>query len=46
MRFFGLYWAKMTKIGIQNPKLIATNDYQQFFAHFKLVLSLFQIYDA
>ena len=44
MRFFGLFWAKMTNIGI--PKLIATNDYQQFFAHFKLVLSLFQIYDA
>jgi len=43
MRFFGLFWAKMTKIGIQNPKLIVTNDYQKFWAHFDWFLSLFQI---
>ena len=36
----------MTKIGIQNPKLIVTNDYQKFWAHFDLFLSLFQISDV
>ena len=46
MRFFGLFWAKMTKIGIQNPKLIVTNDYQKFWAHFDWFLSLFQISDV
>ena len=46
MRFFDLYWAKMTKIGIQNPKLIVTNDYQQFLAHFEWFLALFQISDV
>ena len=35
----------MTKIGIQNPKLIVTNDYQQFLAHFEWFLALFQISD-
>ena len=45
MRFFGLFWAKMTKIGIQNSKLIVTNDYQKFWAHFYWFLSLFQISD-
>ena len=39
------FWAKMTTIGIQNPKLIVTNDYQQFLAHFEWFLSLFQISD-
>ena len=29
----------MTTIGIQNPKLIVTNDYQQFLAHFEWFLS-------
>ena len=43
MRFFGLFRAKMTTIGIQNPKIIVTNDYQQFLAHFDWFLSLFQI---
>ena len=33
----------MTTIGIKNPKLIVTNDYQQFLAHFDWFLSLFQI---
>ena len=33
----------MTKIGIQNPKLIVTNDYQQILAHFDWFLSPFQI---
>ena len=28
--FFGLFWAKMAKIDIQNLKLIVPNDYQQF----------------
>ena len=36
----------MTKIGIQNPKLIVTNDYQQFLAHFDWFLSIFQISDV
>ena len=36
----------MTKIGIQNPKLIVTNDYQKFWAHFDWFLSLFQISDV
>ena len=46
MHFFGLLWAKMTKIGIPNPKLNVTNDYQQFLAHFEWFLSLFQISDV
>ena len=46
MGFFGLFCAKMTKIGIQNPKLIVTNDYQKFWAHFDWFLSLFQISDV
>ena len=28
----------MTKIGIQNPNLIVTNDYQQFLMHFEWFL--------
>ena len=36
----------MNKIGIQNPKLIVSNDYQQFIAHFAWFLSFFQISDA
>ena len=32
--FFGLFRAKMNTIGIQNPKIIVTNDYQQFLAPF------------
>ena len=44
--FFELFRAKMTKIGIQNPKLIVTNDYQQFLAHFDWFLSIFQISDV
>ena len=43
MQFFGFFWAKMTKIGIPNPKLNVTNDYQHFLAHFEWFLSLFQI---
>ena len=46
MRFFGLFRAKMTTIGIQNPKIIVTNDYQQFLAHFDWFLTLFQISDV
>ena len=45
MCFFGLFRAIKTTIGIQNPKLIVTNDYQQFLAHFEWFLSLFQISD-
>ena len=33
-------------IGIQNQKIIVTNDYQQFLAHFDGFLSLFQISDV
>ena len=33
----------MNTIGIQNPKLIVTNDYQQFLAQFEWFLALFQI---
>jgi len=36
----------MTIIGIQNPKLIVTNDYQQFLSHFDWFLALFQISDV
>jgi len=36
----------MNTIGIQNPKLIVTNDYQQFLAHFDWFLALFQISDV
>ena len=36
----------MIKIGITNPKVNDTNDYQQFLAHFEWFLSLFQIYDV
>ena len=43
MQFFS---AKMTAIGIQNPKIIVTNDYQQFLAHFDWFLSIFQISDV
>ena len=46
MAFFGLFRAQMTTIGIQNPKLIVTNNYQQFLAHFDWFLSLFQISDV
>ena len=46
MQFFGLFRAKMNTIGIQNPKLIVTNDYQQFLAHFEWFLALFQISDV
>jgi len=46
MCFFGFIRAKMTKIGIQNQKLIVTNDYQQFLAHFDWFLSIFQISDV
>ena len=46
MQFFGLFRAKMNTIGIQNPKLIVTNDYQQFLAHFDWFLSIFQISDV
>ena len=33
----------MTTIGIQNPKLIVTNDYQPFLANFEWFLALFHI---
>ena len=46
MHFFGPFWAKITKIGIQNPKLIVTNDYQQFLAHFDWFLLLLLISDV
>ena len=32
-KFLGLFRAKMTTIGIQNPNV--TNDYQQFLARFE-----------
>ena len=42
-----LFWGlKMTTICIQNPKIIVTDDYQQFLAHFDWFLSLFQISDV
>ena len=40
------FGAKMTIIGIQNPKLIVTNDYQQFLPHFEWFLAHFQISDV
>ena len=36
----------MATIGILNPKLIVTNDYKQFLAHFDWFLSVFQISDV
>jgi len=39
---FYLFWAKMTKIGIQKPKLIVTNDYQKFWAHFDCFYHFFK----
>ena len=44
--FFGLFRAKMTIIGIQNPKLFVTNDYQQFLPHFEWFLAHLQISDV
>ena len=46
MQFFGLFRAKMDTFGIQNPKLIVTNDFQQFLTHFEWFLALFQISDV
>ena len=43
---FGSENVEMTTIGIQNLKLIVTNDYQQFLAYFDWFLSLFQISDV
>ena len=40
MRFFGLFWAKMTKIGIPNPKLDVTNDYQQQSLYYVTLVSV------
>ena len=42
----GLFRAKMSTFGIQNPKLIVSNDYQQFLTHFDWFLTLFQISDV
>ena len=36
----------MTTIDIQDPKLIVTNDYQQFLAHFEWFLALLHISDV
>ena len=36
----------MTKIDIQNQKLIVTDDYHQFLAYFEWFLSLFQFSDV
>ena len=46
MRFLCLFRAKMNTIDIQNPKLIVTNDYQQFLPHFVWFLAQFQISDV
>ena len=35
----------MTKIDVQNPKLIVPDDYQQFWEHFEWFLALFHISD-
>ena len=43
IRFWVFFEAEMTKIDILNQKLIVTNDYQQFCAHFDWFLSLLQI---
>ena len=45
-KVFGPFRAKMTTLGIQNPKLIVTNNYQQFLAHFEWFLALFHISDV
>ena len=36
----------MTTIGNQTPKIIVTDDYQQFLTHFDWFLTLFQISDV
>ena len=46
MRFFDLFRAEMNTIGIQNPKLIVTNDNQQSLPHFEWFLAHFQISDV
>ena len=46
MDFYPCFGAKMTNIEIKNQKLIVTNDYQQFLAHFDSLLSLFKISDV
>ena len=46
MCFFGLFSSKVNEIGIQNQKLIVSNDYQWFLAHFDWFLSFFQIFDV
>ena len=44
--FVSFWGAKTTKIEIKNPKLIVTNNYQQYLAHFEWFISLFQISDV
>ena len=46
MWLFSHFRAKMTTIGIQNPKLNVTNDKQQFLAHFDRFFAIFQISDV
>ena len=43
--FLAFLEAKITKIGILNPKLIVPDDYQQFWVHFEWFLALFHISD-
>ena len=43
--FLAFFEAKMTKIDILNPKLIAPDDYQQFWLHFEWYLALFHLSD-
>ena len=43
---FGPFRANINTIGIPNPKLIVTNDYQQFLPHFEWFLAQFQISDV
>ena len=44
--FLAFSEAKITKIVIQDQKLIVPNDYQQFWVHFEWFLSLFLILDV
>ena len=44
--FSAFFEAKMTRIVILDQKLIALNDYQQFWVHFEWFLSLFQNLDV
>ena len=42
--FLAFFEAKMSKIDILKPKLIVSDDFQQFLVHFEWFLALFHIF--